>query len=140
MEPIAHFPDRSKLFLALAIAYFVTSLAHFVHNAEFIGTYPNLPGWLTRTKVYAAWAAITSVGVLGFVLIRQKFIWLGLVAVAAYAAMGFDGLGHYAVAPMSSHTFGANLTIVAEVSAAALLLLVTLCLLKLQLFRNRRRA
>ena len=51
--------DLPKLFLALAVAYFVTSLGHFSHNAEFICEYPNLPAWLTRAKVYAAWAAIT---------------------------------------------------------------------------------
>jgi hypothetical protein len=126
-----------KLFLALAVAYFVTSLGHFSHNAEFICEYPNLPAWLTSAKVYAAWAAITSVGVAGFFLIRQKFIAAGLALVAVYAALGFDGLGHYAVAPMELHTFMSNLTILAEVAAAALLLTVTLCLLTSRLVFGR---
>jgi hypothetical protein len=45
---------------------------------------------------------------------------------ACYAALGFDGLGHYAVAPMAWHTWGANATILSEVAAAAVLLLATL--------------
>ena len=131
--------DLPKLFLALAAAYFVTSLGHFGHNAEFICEYPNLPVWLTRAKVYAAWAAITSVGAVGFFLIRQRFIAAGLLLVAAYAALGFDGLGHYAVAPMELHTFMSNLTILSEVAAAALLLPVTLYLLTSRLIQSRHR-
>jgi len=122
-----------KLFLVLMVVYFFTSLGHFSHNAEFICEYPNLPAWLTRAKVYAAWAAITSVGVLGIFFIRQRLIAVGLVLIAAYAALGFDGLGHYSVAPMELHTFTANLTILSEVVAAALLLAVTIHLLAAQL-------
>jgi hypothetical protein len=48
---------------------------------------------------------------------------------AAYAALGFDGLGHYAVAPMAHHTLGANITILSEVAAADLLLPASLYLL-----------
>lgn len=51
---------------------------------------------------------------------------LGLILVAVYALLGFDGLGHYAVAPMSAHTFTMNFTIWAEVVAAALLLIQAL--------------
>lgn len=129
-----------NIFLALAAAYFVTSLGHFTHNAEFICEYPNLPAWLTRAKVYASWAAITSVGAVGFLLIRKQFMVAGLLLVAAYAAMGFDGLGHYALAPMEFHTFVANLTILSEVASAALLLPFTLYLLALQLLHGRLNA
>jgi len=124
--------DFPKLFLVLAAAYFLASLGHFTHNAEFICEYPNLPAWLTRAKVYAAWTAITSVGAVGFLLIRRNFMAAGLGLVAIYAALGFDGLGHYTVAPMALHTFGANVSILLEVAAAALLLTVTLYLLARQ--------
>lgn len=118
-----------KPFIALMVAYFFTSLGHFAHNAEFICEYPNLPTWLTRAKVYAAWGAITAVGVVGLLLIRRRLVAAGLLLVAVYAALGFDGLAHYAVAPMDFHTWGANVTILSEVAAAALLLPVTLYLL-----------
>ena len=80
-----------------------------------------------------AWVAITSVGVLGIFLVRNRFVAAGLVLVAIYAALGFDGLGHYSVAPMELHTFTANLTILSEAGAAAILLPVTVYLLALQL-------
>ena len=131
-----HFKDLPKLFLALTAAYFLTSLGHFIHNAEFICEYPNLPGWLTRAKVYAAWAAITSVGVVGLLLVRKRFMATGLLLIAVYAALGFDGLGHYAVAPLALHTLVANVTILSEVAVAALLLPVTLYLLARQLIRG----
>lgn len=127
-----------KLFLALTAAYFFTSLGHFSHNAEFICEYPNLPAWLTRAQVYAVWAVITSVGSLGFLLIRKQYMAGGLLLVAIYAALGFDGLGHYALAPLGQHTLAANATILSEVAAAAVLLPVTLYLLAAQLLKRRR--
>lgn len=30
----------------------------------------------------------------------------GLLLVTTYAVLGFDGLGHYAIAPMAHHTLG----------------------------------
>jgi hypothetical protein len=107
-----------KPLLFLTAAYFLASLGHFTHNAEFLCEYPNLPEWLTRVKVYLSWGAITSVGVIGFLFVRGGYVLFGLTLVAIYAALGFDGLGHYAVAPFAWHSFGANFTIVSEVVAA----------------------
>lgn len=112
--------------LLLAATYCLASLLHFVHNAEYLSEYPNLPSWLTRLQVYAAWLAITSIGVVGLWLARGKYPLVGLILVAAYALLGFDGLGHYAVAPMSAHTFTMNFSIWTEVVAAALLLIQSL--------------
>jgi len=137
MHPIDRRRSLPTLLLALTIVYFFTSLWHFGHNAEFICEYPNLPTWLTRAKVYAAWAAITSVGAFGIFLIDKRFTVAGLLFIAVYAALGFDGLGHYSVAPMELHTFTANLTILSEVAAAGLLLALTLCLLTLHV-RHRQ--
>ena len=116
----------SEPFVILTAFYFLTSLGHFAHNAQFICEYPNLPAWLTPWKVMAVWVAITLVGVVGFSLMALRWVVCGLLLVAAYAALGFDGLGHYAVAPMAFHTLGANVTILSEVVAAALLLTWTL--------------
>lgn len=129
MNPVRRLSDLPRLLIVLTAAYFLTSLGHFSHNAEFICEYPNLPASLTRAKVYAAWIGITSVGVLGFLLIRKKFVMTGLLLVALYAALGFDGLAHYTLAPMELHSLAANLTILSEVAAAALLLAATVYLL-----------
>lgn len=116
----------SFLLLLLAATYCLASLLHFVHNAEYLSAYPNLPSWLSRSQIYAVWFAITSIGVIGLWLERGNYPLLGLILVAVYALLGFDGLGHYAVAPMSAHTFTMNFTIWAEVVAAALLLIQSL--------------
>ena len=118
--------DRLTLLLTLWALYCVASLAHFVHNAEFLAEYPNMPIWLSRTRVYAAWFAITAIGVFGLVLVRSRYAPIGFVLVAVYAAFGFDGLGHYALAPIASHSLAMNLTIWSEVVAAAALLVVAL--------------
>ncbi|TAG06049.1 MAG: hypothetical protein EAZ24_17120 [Burkholderiales bacterium] len=131
-----HLANLPKPFLFLTAAYFLASLGHFTHNAEFLCEYPNLPEWLTRAKVYLAWIAITSVGVIGFLFVRNGYVRIGLALIAIYAVLGFDGLGHYAVAPFAWHSFGANFTIVSEVIAAGALLLGTTYAMVLQ---SRRR-
>lgn len=112
--------------LALSATYCLASLVHFVHNAEYLAQYPNLPPWLSRGKVYAAWIAVTAVGALGLVVARTRYAVAGLVLVAVYASLGFDGLGHYALAPPSAHTAAMNFTIGFEVIAAAVLLVFAL--------------
>jgi hypothetical protein len=114
------------LLFSLAAVYCVASLAHFVHNAEYLAQYPNMPIWLSRSKVYAAWLAITAVGALGLAFVHGRHVVAGILLIAVYAAFGFDGLGHYALAPISSHTLAMNLTIWFEVVAAAALLFVAL--------------
>jgi hypothetical protein len=116
------------LFALLAI-YCAASLIHFVHNAQFLSEYPNLPAWLTSAKVYLAWIAVTSVGAAGVALALSGRRASGLLLIAGYATLGFAGLDHYSVAPVSAHTFAMNATIAFEVVAAAVLLAVTLAML-----------
>ena len=113
-----------KTLLPITLLYTAASFLHFSHNAEFLADYPNLPASLTRLGVYAAWLAVTAVGVGGFLLLRWQLRVAGLLVLAVYAAFGFDGLAHYTLAPMSAHTGMMNLTILFEVTAALLLLVV----------------
>lgn len=114
---------RFGVLLPLLLAYAAASLFHHVHNAEFLREYPNLPASLSRVQVYGAWLGVTAVGVLGCLLIRWRFQLTALVFLGAYALLGFDGLAHYGVAPVSAHTLTMNLTIWLEVVTAALLLI-----------------
>lgn len=113
---------RNALLLAL-LACMTATLFHHAHNAEYLDHYPNLPEWLSRTSVYAAWLGATLVGVAGFVLL-QRGLRTGLVLLIAYACYGLDGLAHYALAPMSAHTAAMNLSIWLEAAAGLALLLV----------------
>lgn len=112
----------------LLALYCAASLVHFAHNAEFVADYPNLPAWLTRSKVYVAWLAVTSVGVAGVALLALRAHVVGLIVVAGYALLGFAGLDHYWVAPFAAHSLAMHATIGFEVSSAAALLLATLVL------------
>ena len=116
-------PIRADGLLLLVLAYAAASLLHHVHNAAFLGDYPNMPAWLTPAGVYAAWAGVTAVGVGGWLLVRRGYRVAGLGALALYAALGLYGLAHYGVAPPSAHTLAMNLTIWLEVVTAALVLL-----------------
>jgi hypothetical protein len=114
---------RDTVLLLLLLAYCAASLLHFVHNAVFLHDYPNLPGWLSSARVYAAWCAVTAVGGVGYWLYRAGYRLTGLSTIAVYAALGFGGLDHYALAPVSAHSFTMNLTIGLEALAAAALLI-----------------
>src|SRR5882672_703357 len=106
------------------LAYCLASLAHHIHNAEFLNEYPNLPGWLTPAGVYAAWAGESVAGFAGYVLMRHGYRIGGLVLIALYAVLGLGGLMHYSLAPLQSHTLAMNATIWAEAAAAILLLTI----------------
>lgn len=109
----------------LLLVFFVANLTHFAHNAEYIAYYPGMPHWLTREQVYLAWVAGASVGLSGLLVYRMKLKVLGLTLVAAYGALGIDGLAHYTLALCSDHTLATNLTIWFEVLAGLSLLLAS---------------
>ena len=115
---------RVNVLPILMLAYGAASLLHFAHNAVFIEDYPNLPAWLSSARVWAAWIGVTSVGLVGYVLMRLGYHLTGLATAAIYGALGFDGLAHYGLAPFTAHTWTMNLTIWFEVVTAALLLIV----------------
>ena len=110
------------LMVGLLIAYSLASLLHFSHNAIYLERYPNMPAWVTRSGVFAAWGVVAGIGLCGLVLLRYVNRLVGLVVLSVYAALGFDGLAHYCLAPISAHSFDINFTIWAEVLAAAALL------------------
>ncbi|HEX2584645.1 MAG TPA: hypothetical protein VHL14_05905 [Steroidobacteraceae bacterium] len=111
----------------LIAVYFIASLAHFAHNAEYIAFYPNMPLWITRNTVYVAWLVITSVGVAGLIALRLKWQAIGAVLIAIYGAFGLDGLLHYTLALCSQHTLLTNITIWSEAVSGLGLLLASSC-------------
>ena len=112
-----------KTLLVLLLIYGIASLVQFIHNAEFLADYPNLPASWSRAGVYLAWVALTAVGIGGWFLMVRGFPGVGLLLLGVYALLGLDSLGHYVVASMSDHTLGMNSTILLEVAAAALVLI-----------------
>jgi hypothetical protein len=113
---------NAKILPVLLLAYGAASLAHFIHNAEFLPDYPGLPATWNRAGVYGAWLAMTAVGIAGWLLSGSRYRMAGLLSLAAYAMAGLDSLGHYVLAPFSAHSAAMNSTILAEIVAAALVL------------------
>ena len=128
----------------LLLVFFAANLVHFTHNAEYIAYYPGLPSSFTREKIYLAWVAGVSVGLLGLLAYRARLKILGLALLAAYGAVGIDGLAHYTLALCSEHTLATNLTIWFEVLAGLSLLLSSAVLIgktlsmRLQISSTRR--
>ena len=73
--------------LIIMIIYCLASLVHFTHNAVFIDEYPNLPGWISSAGVYITWLGITSIGIVGYLLVHYGNRLAGLVTCAVYGAM-----------------------------------------------------
>lgn len=116
---------RDSLLLTCILLYGALSLTHFLHNAVYLNLYPNMPVWLTPVGVLGSWLVIAATGALGYWLFRKGLKVIGLVTIAIYAILGFDGLDHYTLAPVSAHSWAMNATIMGEVIAASLLLIVT---------------
>jgi hypothetical protein len=111
----------NRSLLALVLVHAVASLMHFVHNATFLADYPNMPGWLSPAGVYAVWLGQAAIGAAGVLLFfRGRSI--GLALIALYAVLGFGGLDHYALAPISAHTAAMNATIWLEMATGMILL------------------
>ena len=119
-----------RVLAVLLFAYASASLVHHVHNAEFLSEYPNMPAWITRPSVYAAWLCETMLGVAGYLLLRRGHPAFGLSVIAVYAALGFDAFAHYALAPAGAHTAAMNATIWLEAAAAALVFVALAVLAK----------
>lgn len=116
---------KNRTLSTLLVAFFIASLTHFIHNAEFLADYPGLPKTWTRGGVYGAWAAMTAIGVAGWVVTRTRFQLLGLALIAVCSLFGFDSIGHYFVAPVAAHSMAMNLTILLEVACAIALFVYT---------------
>ena len=130
-------PVQSTLFILLLI-YFAASLIHFIHNAEFLMDYPNLPSSWSRTGVYFAWMGMTIVGITGWILLTRSHQLSGLLFLAVYAVFGLDSLGHYVLAPLSEHTVAMNTTILFEVATATLVLIEIVRQMVKQVFFRRK--
>jgi hypothetical protein len=105
-----------------ACLYCAAALIHFTHNAEYLADYPNMPKWITRGGVYFVWAAETLIGVGGAFLLWRGYARVGTLLLMIYAALGFDGLLHYSLAPMAAHSFMMNFTILFEVATGVLVI------------------
>ncbi|MBV8805864.1 MAG: hypothetical protein JO042_12475 [Sinobacteraceae bacterium] len=128
---------NSSGLLPLMLIYGAASLLHFAHNAVYLRDYPNLPQWLTSTGVAAAWWVVALTGVFGYFLYSRVARLAGMLTIAVYALFGFGGLDHYAVAPVTAHTTGMNLTILLEAGSSLALLI---CVARLALLMTARRS
>ena len=114
--------SEQPILFTLLVILGMASLVHFIHNAEYLRDYPNLPEAWLPAHVYLAWAGMTIIGVVGWLLLSHGAVLAGLFALLVYAVLGLESLGHYVLAPLSTHTMAMNATILAEVTAAGCVL------------------
>ena len=117
--------------------YLLATFSHFAHNALFIDQYPNFPSQISGTAVFGAWIGITSIGVVGYLLMQYGKQMIGLIVIAVYSVMGFSGLAHYTTTPLVAHSFIINFSIWLEATTGLMVLIIAVKLLVKQ-FRNGR--
>lgn len=83
---------------------------------------------------------VGGVGVLGLGLRYLGWPVLGALVIAAYGALGLDGLAHYTLGLCSEHTWLANLTIWAEAISGAALAVVAVIWARAQRAEQRGQA
>jgi len=113
--------SANRAVVLLVLVHAAASLLHFLHNAAYLADYPNMPAWISPLGIYGAWCAEAALGALGVLLLfrgRRS----GFVLIAIYAVLGFGGLDHYTLAPMSAHTLAMNATIWLETATGLVLL------------------
>jgi hypothetical protein len=106
----------------LLVLYIAASFLHFAHNAAQLDAYPNMFSFLTPLLVMVTWGTQMTIGLVGWVVLHRGHVRMGAGMIALCAVAGFDGLGHYALAPVRAHTPAMHLTIALEVASAAALL------------------
>jgi hypothetical protein len=100
-----------------------------------------MPAWVTREHVYVAWLGVAAVGAAGLLALWCGRRVIGALLLAAYGALGIDGLAHYTLALCSQHPWISNATIWFEVlTGSALALLISSRLVRYGLadFRHRQ--
>jgi uncharacterized membrane protein len=118
-------PDKSKTLEVLLLAYAVSSLLHFIQDAQYARTHPQ-SGWDSVSSVYITWIAISAIGALGYLLHRSSLQWVGRVLLSLYAAVGLDAASHYTQAPITAYSGAMNISIGVQVIMAFVLLMYAL--------------
>jgi hypothetical protein len=121
-----HASPLSHTFPRLVLLNLVTSAAHFAHNAAYLETYPG-PPWISGPGVVvAAWLGIAGVLLLGYRWFERGHRAKALGAIAIFSVATMLGFAHYLYGAPSRHHTGANVTIVCEAVAGAVLLVYSL--------------
>lgn len=113
--------QRPTLLLVLLIIGVVTTILHYTDNFLFFDNYP-LPTWITKPSVYVAWLMLTSFGIAGYWLYKQRVFWTAYLCLCIYSITGVSSLGHYFYASMTEISVKMNTLIWLDaISGTALL-------------------
>ncbi len=129
MSKVGDKPHKKRTLEVLLLAYLAASFLHSIQDAEYARAHP-LPGLESAFSVYITWVAISTIGLLGYLLYRSQLRWVGQALLGLYAAVGLDAASHYARAPIAAYSRAMNISIFVEVVMAFTLLLYLLITVK----------
>ena len=87
-------PPSTAIVGGVVLASIVLTAFHFTDNYVSIETYPQ-PGWVTKTVVLVSWPLLTSLGVIGYLLLRRGLFTVAHGFLLAYSYTGLSSLGHF---------------------------------------------
>jgi hypothetical protein len=117
--------QRPTLLLVLLIVGIVTTILHYTDNFLFFDNYP-VPTWITKPSVYVAWLILTSFGIAGYWLYKQRLFWIAYVCLCVYSITGVSSLGHYFYGSLTNFSVKMNTLIWLDAISGTALLSFTL--------------
>lgn len=102
-----------SVLLTLLIAALVTTTFHYADNAISFHKYPD-GGGVTAEIVVLAWAVLTPIGVLGYLLYRSDRFVPAYAALAVYAFLGVSTPVHYTEANFADFALWRNVSILTD--------------------------
>lgn len=114
--------------LALGASIFST-LIHYTDNYIQFDAYPQ-PEWLEQALVFPVWAALTAIGIWGYVLYRRGEMRPAANRFMVHSVGGLSSLGHYLYGSFDDFTSQMHVLILADGATGALVLGCALWMLR----------
>ena len=122
MRPVR--PPSTALVGGLVLASIVLTAFHFTDNYVSIDTYPQ-PDWVTKGVVLVSWPLLTSLGVIGYLLLRRGLYTAAHGFLLAYSYTGLSSLGHFLSGSPDEFTTRGLVSVLIDGAAGSAVLVVT---------------
>ena len=117
-------PPTTAIVGSVVFASIVLTAFHFTDNYVSIDTYPQ-PGWVTKAVVLVSWPLLTSLGVIGYLLLRRGVFTAAHGFLLAYSYTGLSSLGHFLSGSPDEFTTRGLISVLVDGAAGTAVLGVT---------------
>ena len=117
-------PPSTAIVGGVVLASIAVTAFHFTDNYVSIDTYPQ-PDWVTKAVVLVSWPLLTSLGVIGYLLLRRGLFTAAHGFLLAYSYTGLSSLGHFLSGSPDEFTTRGLISVLVDGTAGTAVLAVT---------------